>query len=336
MASILIVKKMTVPGKKNLPIRARYHVRWERGRALPVVHLGVFDTETRAKRKRQSALDQLARGEVPTADPLESDAAPTRTVADVAERWLERRIGIADSTRLAHENSIVHITKRFGADDPAALTVDDVQDWIIDLAAGGTKTNTIRGYRSALKQILKHAKVKPNPAADDEIELPRSGPKRNRLPSRRDLQLFYAKLATMSGGKYIGVVKLMEHSGLRVHEAVAVRYEDWDRRKKRLLVPDSKTYAGERFVDQINGLPTMPPPGEGRVWPDVTISGIQAAMTRACDSAYVSRFSPHDLRKLHISRCLRAGMDPSLLAVRAGHSSPNITLSTYSKLIPPD
>jgi integrase len=141
----------------------------------------------------------------------------------------------------------------------------------------------------------------------------------------------------MSDGKYVGVVKLMEHSGLRVHEAVAVRHEDWDRRKRRLLVPDSKTYAGERFVDQIDGLPVMPPAGgTGRVWPNVTISGIQAAMTRACDQAYVSRFSPHDLRKLHISRCLRSGMDPSLLAVRAGHSSPNITLSTYSKLIPPD
>jgi hypothetical protein len=29
-------------------------------------------------------------------------------------------------------------------------------------------------------------------------------------------------------------------------------------------------------------------------------------------------------------------MDPSLIAVRAGHSSPNITLSTYSKLVPPE
>jgi integrase len=337
LASILIVKKMTVPGKKNLPIRARYHVRWERGRGRPVIHLGVFDTETLAKRRVRAAHDQLARGEVPTADPLEFIPAAPRQLSEIADRWLERRIGIADSTRLAHENSIVHINKRFGDLDPATITVDDVQDWIIELAAGGAKLNTIRGYRSALKQILTHAKVKANPAADGEIELPRSGPKRNRLPSKRDLDLFYRKLAAMSDGKYVGVVKLMEHSGLRVHEAVAVRHEDWDRRKRRLLVPDSKTYAGERFVDQIDGLPEMPPAGaSGRVWPNVTISGIQAAMARACDQALVSRFSPHDLRKLHISRCLRAGMDPSLLAVRAGHSSPNITLSTYSKLIPPD
>jgi integrase len=337
LASILIVKKMTVPGKKNLPIRARYHVRWERGRGRPVVHLGVFDTETLAKRRVRAAHDQLARGEIPTADPLDSEPAPTRTVAAVAERWLERRIGIADSTRYAHENSIVHINKQFGESDPAAITVDDVQDWIIELAAGGAKLNTIRRYRSALKQILAHAKVKPNPAADGEIELPRSGPKRNRLPSRRDLDLFYRKLDKIAGGKYAGVVRLMEHSGLRVHEAVAVRHEHWDRRKRRLLVPDSKTYAGERFIDQIAGVPVMPPAGgTGRVWPNVTISGVKAAVSSACDQAYVSKFSPHDLRKLHISRCLRDGMDPSLLAVRAGHSSPQITLSVYSKLVPPE
>lgn len=337
MASILIVKKMTVPGKKNLPVRARYHVRWERGRGVPTVHLGVFDTETLAKRRVRAAHDQLARGEIPTADPLTTDAKPAEPMRVVGPRWLERRIGIADGTRKSHANSIIHINKRFGDVDPHEITVEDVQDWIAEMHAAGAKPGSIRNRLGTLKLILRHAKVKPNPAADDEIELPRGGPKRNRLRSRAELDAFYTQLAKSGDGKYVGVVRLMEQSGLRVSEAVAVRHEDWDRRKKRLLIPDSKTYAGERFIDQIGGLPQMPPSGgTGRVWPDVTVDGTQAAISKACERAGVAVFSPHDLRKLHISRCLRDGMDPTLIAVRAGHSSPQITLSTYSKLVPPE
>ena len=332
MASILIVPKKTVPGKKGLPVRTRYHVRWERGRGKPVVHLGVFDTETLAKRRVRSAHDQLARGEVPSKDPLAGDPKPAEALRVVAERWLERRMKIADATRASHQNSIVHITRRFGDDDPHSITVDDVQDWIASQSASGAKPGSIRNRLVTLRLILRYAKVKPNPAADEELELPRSGPKRNRLPSRRELDAFYAVLPV----KYAGVVRLMEHSGLRVSEAVAVRYEDWDRRKHRLLIPDSKTYAGTRFIEQLDGLPEMPARGTGRVWPDITVDGVQAAITKACGRAGIGTFSPHDLRRLHISRCLRDGMDPSMLAMRAGHSSPNITLSTYSKLVPPE
>lgn len=333
VASILVVPKQTVPGKKNLPIRTRWHVRWERGRGRPVVHLGVYDTKTRAEKRRRTALDQLARGEIPSNDPIvEVVSEPLRVVAD---RWLERRIGIKESTRLSKKASMVHIAARFGDDDPHAITVDEIQDWIATMSETA-KRGTIKNRVGTLKLILKHAKVKPNPADDDELELPRAEPKRNRLPSKRALEAFYTDLARIAGGKYTGVVKLMEYSGLRVSEAVAVRYEDWDRAKRRLLIPDSKTFAGERFIDQIDGLPEMPPRGEGRVWTNVTVDGVQAAVATACRRTGIPLFSPHDLRRLHISRQLRDGADPILVSVRAGHSSTNITLGTYAKLVPPE
>ena len=336
MTTIQIVKKMTVPGKKNLPIRERWHVRLERGVGYPTIHLGVFDTETLAKKRMRSAWNQLAEGVMPTRVEMPRNAAPVETMRTIAERWLERRIGIADSTRLSKQASIVHINAAFGDDDPHSITVDDVQDWIADMSKTA-KRGTIHNRVSTLRQILKHAKVRPNPAADEELELPRAEPKRNRLPSKKALQAFYTDLAKIADGKYVGVVKLMESSGLRVSEAVRVRHEHWDRRKHRLLVPDSKTYAGERFIDQIDGLPQMPPPGgEGRVWPNITVDGTQAAVRKACERTGIPMFSPHDLRRLHISRRLRDGADPILVSVRAGHSSPNITLTTYAKLVPPE
>lgn len=335
MGSVYVVKRMTkakdaTETEPAKPAKPRYHVRYQSRAKAKAVQLGIFPTETLAKKRVQWAIGVIANGGVPTNEPVVAPVVDD--MRTVAERWLERRMKIADSTRLSLQNSIGHINERFGSDDPQTITVDEIQDWISDMHDAGAKTGTIRNRMSCLKMILKHAKVRPNPAADEDIELPRSGPKRNRLPSSRELAAFYGKLPD----KYQGVVRLMEHSGLRVHEAVAVRHEDWDRRKRRLLVPDSKTYAGERFVDQIDGLPTMPDRSEGRVWPSITVDGVQAAMRKACERAEIRTFSPHDLRKLHISRCLRSGMDPSLLAVRAGHSSPVITLGVYSKLIPPE
>lgn len=336
MASILIVRKQTTPGKTNKPVRTRFHVRWERGRGEPSVHLGVYDTEKLAKKKVRESFDRLALGRIPSKDP-EPTQTPGEPMRIIAPRWLERRLKIADSTRESYENVVAnHIVKRWGDDDPASITVEDVQDWIAEQDCATTSPATIRVRLTVLGMILKFAKVRPNPVKDDEIELPRGRPSKNRMPSKSNLATFYRELDKIAGGKYAGVVRLMEHTGMRVHEAVAIRFEDWDREKRRLLVPDSKTTAGIRFIDQIDGLPAMPPVGTGRVWPDITISGTKGAVRMATKRSGVNLFSSHDLRKLSISRGLRSGVDPILVSARAGHSSTNITLTSYAKLIPPD
>lgn len=330
MASILIVKKMTTPGKKNLPIRARYHVRWERGRGRATVHLGVFDTETLAKRRVRSAFDQLARGEVPTADPLAGDPTPAEPMRIVGPRWLERRLKIADGTRASHSNSIVHINKRFGDDDPHAITVDEIQEWIASMSAAGAKPGSIRNRLTTLRLILRHAKVKPNPAADEEIELPPIVREEFNLPTRRELDLLEAALAE----KYRPLLRMLEHAGLRISEAVALDHSDIDE-KMGVRVRKGKTSAARRWVWQIDGLPVLPERGVGRVYPGVTSDGMQSAMRRACVKAGIPNYSPHDLRHLAISRWMRT-MDDAIVAKRAGHSSSNITHQKYAHAILPN
>jgi integrase len=68
-----------------------------------------------------------------------------------------------------------------------------------------------------------------------------------------------------------------------------------------------------------------------------TVAAVQGALAYACKRAGVQPFGPHRLRDLHISRCIHHGwLSPAEVAARVGHTSPAITLSTYTHLVPPD
>ncbi len=53
------------------------------------------------------------------------------------------------------------------------LTVADVADLIAALAAAGYKRETLRKTRTVLAQTLDFHDVKPNPARDERVKLPR-------------------------------------------------------------------------------------------------------------------------------------------------------------------
>jgi integrase len=61
---------------------------------------------------------------------------------------------------------------------------------------------------------------------------------------------------------------------------------------------------------------------------------IHRVFTRACAAAEVPRIRPYDLRHSCASFLLAAGVHPKVVAERLGHSSVNLTLNTYSHLLP--
>lgn len=334
MTSVYIVPRETVPGKENRPVTTRYHVRVEYGRGV-IDHLGVYATPKLAEDRVRGAREQLARGERPTRLPAAPPPPkPKTTVKALAAEWLETRIDVADNTRKHFKSSIAAIEDRWEETDPELITVADVQAWISEFEG---QPGTIKLRLLALAQILDFGEVDPNPARSKRLKKPRNTRKKYRLPTRAELVKLYAALPV----RYHGPVKLMEHGGVRVSGAVGVTWGDWDRAHKRVLV-DEKTEAGHRWISQIDGLPEMPkrPDGvrdEDRVWPNLTDQAVRHAMRAACEKAKIGTFSPHDLRHLHLSRLLHSGkLSPAQIAERAGHSSPQITLSTYSHVVPPD
>jgi integrase len=342
VASVYIVKRRISDGvdRAGRPVeRHRYHVRMEVGRYHPVVHLAAWDTKKLAETHRMAVLMQLARGEQPQkVSAVAAPASSGTTIAQLGEAWVASRVDVEDSTRESYAQQATAIAARFGPRDPASITVDELRAWIAEMIEKPTAVGTIRLRLFVLTRLMRFAKIEPNPVKDIELRVPKAGPKQYRLPTPKQLAVLYATLAP----KNVGCVRLMEHTGLRIHEATAVRYGHWDAKRKRLFVPESKTSAGVRFVDQLDGLPEIPKRPAGRsgddlVWPDITNSSVREAMSFACKNAGLPRFSPHDLRHLHLSRLLHGMiLSPAQIAARAGHASPEITLRTYSHVLPPE
>ena len=102
-------------------------------------------------------------------------AEPTRppTLADLAERWTASRIDVAEGTRVQHQVALKRVLSRIGDLPVDALTPDTVAQVVGAMAAEGKARGTIRKSLTALRMVLDHAGVEPNPARNRRVKLPR-------------------------------------------------------------------------------------------------------------------------------------------------------------------
>lgn len=313
----------------------RWYVRAELpGR--PIIHLGTFDTEKRAKRCIDTAKDEISALRIPQRFP---DAPQQQTtLARAATEWLATRHDITDRGRGQYASIAKAWPESLAEADPHALTHRDVQGWINELA-GRKKRGSILADLGVLRMVLDYANASPNVARDSRVKLPRAPRKQHRLPTRTEIALIHAALPTR-----VDLLVLLEHTGLRIHEAAALKWRDIDTKRDRILVASSKTDAGKRWVDRLPGDPPFPerPAGAdpnslvfGKPSPSTLTNVLAAAHEKKTNP--VPLFSAHDWRHLHCSRLLHDGtLSPAQIAQRVGHANPAITLSTYSHVIPPD
>ena len=67
--------------------------------------------------------------------------------------------------------------------------------------------------------------------------------------------------------------------------------------------------------------------------PGFTPSGAKNAMQRACQSAGIAHFHPHDLRHRYASVKIAEGVPVTQVAAQLGHSRNSLTLDTYSHVL---
>ncbi len=129
---------------------------------------------------------------------------------------------------------------------------------------------------------------------------------------------------------------------LRLGEAVSLRWMDVDAANLRLRLPRSATkrdkarwvYLPEWLVEAIEATcPLEDRVPERRVFPGITEASAYQAMTRACKTARVPHFHPHDLRHRRITIWHQSGVPARELAERAGHSKPSMSLDVYSHIV---
>lgn len=197
----------------------------------------------------------------------------------------------------------------------------------------------------------------------DAVEAPKASRSAPTIWSRDEAETF---LATLQPGAWHSTLFLiLAGTGCRIGEALAARWEDYDRETGALTIRrnivtihgayvegDPKTQAGKRTIllpgFAIDGLKAWHPAqlaerlAVGESWTNtgriITLSDGESpphhvAYSRfkgTCGAAGVPKTRIHDLRHLHASFLLSAGLPLPAVSARLGHASTAVTAAIYS------
>jgi integrase len=136
-------------------------------------------------------------------------------------------------------------------------------------------------------------------------------------------------------------VRTLAETGMRVGELCALEWRDVDHAESRFRVRGGKTRAARRWVavpvDLLEEIAAETPPddrvGERRVFLGSTPMAMHKVVVRACESAGIPRFHPHDLRHRYASVQIARGVPVTNLAAQLGHAKNSMTLDTYSHVL---
>ena len=247
-----------------------------------------------------------------------------------------------------------------------ALRPNDVRRWLNELARRGvglrTRQRALALLRTALGAAEREHTLVYNPAA--KVETPKRAKENSRVTL--DREHIGALLEAAEGNAFEAVLVLAALHGLRIGEALGLRWGDVDLREgvvtiRRQLAEERRT--GERYFAPVKtgaGERTVPLSAlavaaltrlEGRVGatphPGCLLfrdskgaplrrsnfhRRVWTPIRNAAKLPKGTRF--HDLRHAAASALLGAGQDVATVAGILGHSSPAVTLRVYSHALP--
>jgi len=295
------------------------------------------------------------------------------TVADLLKRWLQdyARPNVAPKTYVRYEQIVrIDLIPALGGRNLDKLTPGDVQAYYSDrLAEGRLAARTIHHHHRVLKQALKWAvrlELTYRNAADP-VRPPR--PERSDVQT---LDAAQARLleAAAEGSTYEGPTLLALYTGMRQAAVLGLRWRDVDLKGERLSVirtlqrvrgeiitKEPKSRAGRRAIAlsltvvaalrRERARQAKRKLSLGSAWAnDRDLVFTSAAGTPLDDSALrrgfkkllveadLPRIRFHDLRHTHATLLLLKGIHPKIVSERLGHANVQITLDTYSHVLP--
>jgi len=208
--------------------------------------------------------------------------------------------------------------------------------------AGTHKPGTVRPYLLTFRLLLDYIGTDPNPCRDPRVKLPKRVREEPRPPSAEH---FLAIVAAVHDPIRRLLLVTVEQGALRLGEAISLTWGDVDRAGLRLRLPRSATkrdqarwvYLPEWLIEAIEQTcPFDDRTPERRVFQGVTEATMYQTMIRACQTAGVPHYHPHDLRHRRITIWHQSGVPARELAERAGHARASMSLDVYSHVMPPD
>ncbi len=307
-----------------------------------------FEKKTAAEKFRVDVESRLATG---------AAAAPTAsrdTISTYGTAWLTRRTDLKP-TSLESLKSMwrSQIEPVWGSRRLDRIRYQDVAAWVSDLSAGGLSASRTRQAYHLLTALLDAAVrdglLPRNPASG--VTLPRLKTTRHRYLSHAELAAFAAAARSRRL-----MVLVLGYTGLRWGEMAALRVEDLDQGRGRILVQRNvvivkgqtiegspKTHARRAVPVPPSVLTDLVAAVEGRSPADLLFPAPQGGFLRqenerrrwwnaAAREAGVAGLVPHELRHTAASLAIAAGADVIAVARMLGHASPAMTLNRYGHL----
>ena len=327
---------------------------------------GGFQTKKLALEHAQEQEAALRKGSYVTAD--------KHTLGDYLQRWLVDYAGTQTRARTQEDYASIvrkHLTPRIGQVKLQALTTEHIKGLYSGLLADGVSKERIAHVHRLLRAALGHAAsaepplIARNPALAAKPPKPERKPEMVILSGQQAAAVQQAANATWLGP----LVSFAMFAGLRRKEMLGLTWDDVDLTAGRvtvsrtlqrvkgagLKIQDTKTVRSRRTVALSPGVVTMlrahrtrqreqrlllgplwkegewvfTNPDGGPISPD-TLTHSFAKLVKGL--GLVCRF--HDLRHLHASGMLAAGVNVKTISERLGQSTVSITLDVYSHLLP--
>jgi hypothetical protein len=253
MASSWITTRTTKNGARRFRVEFRLG-----GREAPTRYGGSFKTKREADERRRWIDGELAARRVPDLRSFAS-AAAAPTVAEAVRRWCESRVDVSEGTRVLHRVALARVLPTLGGKRVDELTVEDVNDLVVALAAAGRKRETIRKSVKYLAAVLDEQGLEENPARSKRIRFPHEEPVELDPPTSEHVEAVCRLLPSAYRLPFLW----LDWSGARVGTVETVRVGDYDepRRRIRLRAATTKTRAA-LWVDL----------------PDVLAEGVEATL----------------------------------------------------------
>ncbi|MFC0188433.1 tyrosine-type recombinase/integrase [Fictibacillus aquaticus] len=243
-----------------------------------------------------------------------------------------------------------------------------IQNYFTEKLEAGLSANYINIMNQLLKKALdvavKWELIEKNPA--QVVQAPKRFKSKFDVWTTQEAQDF---LSHMKGKKYYPVYLLAIYTGMRKGELIALRWQDISLDNETLQV--NRTFVFTDYKPSFNEpktassirtihLPTLvlqelkrllvkakeQKLSRGELWASsdllfttrtgnvVMPNQIQKDFAKACESLCLKRIRFHDLRHTHATMLLQMGVHPKVVSERLGHSSIQITLDTYSHVLP--
>jgi integrase len=294
---------------------------------------------------------------------------PNPLFAVFAHDWFEgKRCELRPNTVLDYEWRIVrHLLPWFGGLPLSAITAQEVDRYKRTKAGeqGALSAESINKTIVLLAQIMdvavEYELVERNPAKGKNRRLRTAKPTRTYIDSADGIEALLTAAGELDAeGRAApyrrALLAVLVFAGLRIDEALSLRWEDVSLPARRLRVVQSKTDAGRRdvtlrpaLVDELSHLRAHAR-GDRSALVFGTATGRKMSqsnvrtrvLAKAVERANVSlaarelpplpaRLTPHSLRRTFVS-LMAALNEPMPDTMReAGHTSPNVTLGIYAQ-----